>query len=350
MTRSPGRTVQVEALRLAAAAADASLEVAADARHRLLDALQELASAGEIVLPVERGTGWDRTRRPALPIWVRKAPARPSPPAARREPVRPPELRAVDALFRAHPPGEAQRALVDAVHVFLRDGRGPFHSARRSGAAPVPVEERPAVPFAERSLELTGDEKYLDQAQTTRLFTDGILTPELLRAYTVSSPLGTESLGPGPVTLLVENVATFHSLVRRLRAAPGPVGSVVLGGGSRLAGVLRSLADRPERPLELRYFGDLDPPGVRFPGRSDTAGLGLPPLLPAVALYTLLVDAGTPRPDRKRSARAGAAPLDWLPAAIRSRTAELFASGERLAQEWVGYEQLVAQDPGMLSR
>ncbi|MCE3550951.1 hypothetical protein LWC33_05700 [Pseudonocardia sp. RS11V-5] len=204
------------------------------------------------------------------------------------------------------------------------------------------------VPFAERSLELTGDEKYLDQARTTRLFSEGILTEDLLRASPVSSPLGPERVGDGPVTLLVENVATFHSLVRRLRAAPGPVGAVVLGGGNRLPGVLRSLATDP--PVELRYFGDLDPPGVRFPGRVDAAAVGLPPLLPAVSLYSLLVEVGTSRPDRKRSARAGAAPLDWLPAAIRSRTAQLFARGERLAQEWVGYEQLAAQDPTTLAR
>ncbi|WP_344419085.1 hypothetical protein [Pseudonocardia ailaonensis] len=198
------------------------------------------------------------------------------------------------------------------------------------------------VPTAERSLHLLGDEKLLDRMLTGRLFTRGGLSTELLRTRQVGRPVTTGTIGPGPVTLIVENVATYDSLSRTLpRDGSGAVGRLVFGQGNDLRSALAALAAEPVPPRDLRYFGDLDPAGVRIPTRSVTvaAGLGLPPLEPAARLYALLLDVGIPQPGRKADVD-----LSWLPGDLRPRVAALFAAGERLAQEWVGLEELAACD------
>lgn len=188
------------------------------------------------------------------------------------------------------------------------------------------------VPLRERALEITGDEKAFDAGLPAPL------TPEILRAVRVRLPLHREPVGEGPVLLVVENADTVHSLVRALRDDPGPVGAVAWGAGTAFTSSVLSLAAAP--PVAIRYFGDLDAAGLRIPARASVLGEaeGLPPVRPATGLYRALLEHGRPAP-------AGAADhsdVDWLEPAQRGPVRDLFAAGQRLAQEAVGRRVLAA--------
>lgn len=87
------------------------------------------------------------------------------------------------------------------------------------------------------------------------------------------------------------------------------------------------------------------------PPPDDVADFGPPTTLlqaviePATALYALLFDCGTTaRAVRQVPADAARRLAAWLGRPVLAAHAErLLTVGRRLAQEWVGYERLVAQ-------
>jgi hypothetical protein len=316
--------VPLEDLRRAARAADLSFIGSPDARERLLAAIRELEAAGAITLP--RGaSGWEAAPRPALPRWVSRpaaaGPARALEPAVAWHAG----LSWVPAFLAADRPSAAERSFLRAVNGFLGAGGSKF-----------------VVPLRERSLQLTGDEKMLDTVTRGRLFAPGRLSLELLSAARVSPPLVRQEVGLGPVLLLVENYATYHSLTVTL-PADGEAGTIIYSAGNTLGVVLTALADQEGRPEALAYFGDLDVRGLEIAaaGTRLAAALGLPPLKPAARLYRLLLDHGHPAP-------AGTYPgpekaqtaVTWLPAPLRAPVLSILVAGNRLAQEAVGRELL----------
>jgi hypothetical protein len=202
------------------------------------------------------------------------------------------------------------------------------------------------VPLRERSLQLAGDEKMLDTVSRGRLFAPGRLSLGLLSAVRVSPPLVRQEVGEGPLLLLVENFATYHSLAATL-PADGEVGTVGYSAGNTLGTVLTAIADEGQRPQALAYFGDLDTRGLEIAaaGARLATELGLPPLNPAERLYRLLIEHGRPALTGTYSgpgkARAAAA---WLPAALRAPVLDILLAGKRLAQEAVGREVLSRAD------
>ncbi len=191
------------------------------------------------------------------------------------------------------------------------------------------------VALRERAWRLFGDEKRLDRG---RLLREGVLTPEILRADVTPVPFPWVTVGGAPSILFVENSATFDSIVRVLESHPNPVyGIVAFAGGNgfdgRLAFVQRlpTLAHRV--PVEhLRYFGDLDRPGLAIPARAAERAreLGLPPLEPDPALYRAALEAvPPPRPYCEQHG-----PLTgWLPPELERPIRALIAEGRRVAQE-----------------
>ncbi|MCF7549780.1 hypothetical protein [Pseudonocardia sp. WMMC193] len=317
-----GRRVPWADLRVAALGRDSSLLGDPDQRERLRAAVDELVAAGLVELPAPGGRSWDRGRID-LPLWVQRVANRESAP----EPPRAPAWH-VRLSWVPHFLATERRGLSENEWLLLRGVQEML-----AGGVATHV-----VPTRERSLDLLGDEKLLDRMLSGRLFTRGGLSLALLQARQVARPITTGAIGPGPVTLIVENVATYDSLSRTL-PPDGEVGRLVFGQGNDLGSALSALAAEPEPVRDLRYFGDLDPAGVRIPSRVDTAARGLPPLRPAARLYRLLLQVGHPRPGG-----SGAADLDWLPEEVRPRVAALFGAGERLAQEWLGLEQLAHED------
>lgn len=314
--------IDVEDLRQAALAADLSLAGSPDARTRLADALAELELAGVVTLPVG-AAGWDSWPRPRLPRWVRRRRSRAAAPAPARSVGWHARLSWVPTFLATERPTATERSLLEAVNTFL--------------AADA---EHLTVPLRERSLQLIGDEKALDALSRGRLFLPGRLSLPLLCARRITPPLLRHRVGAGPVLLLVENYATYHSLAATL-PADGEVGVVAYGAGNTLGAVLTTVADEP--PPALAYFGDLDLRGleIAFAAAQSVGGLGLPPLFPAAHLYALLLDHGKPatakrHPPAERVRRA----LEWLPDLLRERAGDVLGRGRRLAQEAVGLELL----------
>jgi hypothetical protein len=149
--------------------------------------------------------------------------------------------------------------------------------------------ETPIVPTGERSLELFCDEKRLDVLRRNRrLFAPGRLSLEMLRARLFSPPFAYRRVGAGPVALVLENVATYHSVLATV-PANSPVGLVIFGAGGNFSASVCYLAElASEGPAsfirEIRYFGDLDRRGLEIPIAANAAAreVGLPAVRPAV--------------------------------------------------------------------
>ena len=303
----------------------------ADARARLAELLDELASRGEIGLPSGRKF-WLHDAKPPLPSWVRVAVAR-RPAAAsvnHRAMAWPPELAFVAALPRAPP------LLQDllAIRRFLADG----------GRDAVPV------PLRERSLEVFGDEKRLDVLLRSELFRSRRLSLELLRCCDVAPPLVWEAVerASTPAVLIVENLHSYDSF-RRWNARVAAYAAVAYGHGHSFKA---TVCDLPRVCTEVgaehaEYFGDVDAAGLEIPvyARAVLRRIGSTvELRPAERWYAMLLamqgraaTETTPPVDSLRS-------LAWLSDALQSAARDLLLSGRRLAQEWVGTRVLAALD------
>jgi Protein of unknown function C-terminus (DUF2399) len=298
--------------------ADPASRLSVDRRTLLAAAVEELVTAGVIT----RSAGEDRGR-PPLPKHVdRVRVVGSAPPPARPQPWHPELAWAARRRLTG-----AQEELLRAVNRWLFDGG----------------TRAPEAPLRERAWEITGDEKAFDRG----LVADGSLTPAVLRAERVVLPLHTERVGGGPVCLVVENADTFDSLCRALTASPGDVGRVAWGaGGAFGASVLSLLADPPGA---IRYFGDLDPAGLRIPAAASVLAQehGLPPVRPATGLYAALLERGLARARRGARTVAGDGPDDlvaWLDPEHRERARAVLAAGDRLAQEALGRAWLAGSD------
>jgi hypothetical protein len=317
--------VPIHELRSAAQESDASMRGTPDARERLRGAIDELVGAGLVRVPAAGGRLWENTPHPPLPLRVGRPTAAPSAPRVRTAGIAwHHRLSWVPRFLAQDRPTPDEHALLMAVNGLLRD------------------EPARVVPLRERSFQLTGKEKALDQFLRGRLFADGRLTLALLKAEVVTPRLVEERVGDGPVTLVVENYTTFHSLVAALPSRGGRVGRIVWGAGNQLGVMLPALAADP--PAELRYFGDLDVAGLRIAvaGSGVAESLGLPPLRPAALLYTALVEVEEVQPVRAVGT-VDSAVLEWLPAQLRERARAVLSRG-RIPQEAVGLEQLVRMD------
>ncbi|MFE5564828.1 Wadjet anti-phage system protein JetD domain-containing protein [Amycolatopsis japonica] len=206
-------------------------------------------------------------------------------------------------------------------------------------------EDLPVVPHRERSVKVFGNEKVLDRLMSTTLFGEGRLSLELLRARRVAPGFIVETVGPGPVLLVVENSDTFDSLVSVLAAEPGDVGMVGWGAGGGFEQSVLSIGRLRHAVREVRYFGDLDAKGLQIPAGAAAlaARENLPEIQPATGLYEAMFHHARPQAGQTRLAETTAHTLTaWLPAHLRSGAASHLTGGTRLAQEEVGFTELTA--------
>ncbi|WFB10594.1 DUF2220 domain-containing protein [Streptomyces sp. LX-29] len=329
----PAQRIQVDALLRQAAVTDPTLLGDPSARNRVAEAITKLAADGVIQLPKAR-TGWDDRTQPPLPRWLGKTTPRP-----RRH--RPPVRVWPQVLERAA--GIATRSdehdLLDRVAIWLRDNPDP---------EPVPMEER--------SLDLLDDEKALAAHTTKRLFTSGALTLDLLACYPTPVPFPSQYV-PGmgePCLLVVENNATFHSLLtlaRSLEPAARPDLHIAWGSGNQLPVSITSLTLLAPLPTATFYFGDLDAAGLRIAANTAMTSERnhLPPFRPAAALYRWLLTHGSPGPDKSNPGLSDPASLlTWLSADLRAATMDLLVARQRIPQERLGLRALRA-DPSLLT-
>lgn len=321
--------VPFEAVRAALFAADLSLAGSADARTRMAAVVDELEAAGVASAPRGAG-GWDRTILPPLPRWLQRPP-QPRSQRPRRDEVGITWHANLGWAVAGGWTADEER-LLHAINDWLIDG-GP---KRR-------------VPVQERSLELLGDEKALARFLRRPLFTvPGRLTLAMLGAVQTSPPFVYAKTGSGPCALVIENSATYRSIVDAI-PADSAVGVVAFGFGNGFLGSVEFFIELAESghldgPIsQIRYFGDLDEDGLRIPRSASKAAveLGLPPIKPAIGLYRRLLDHGVPQVRPPVDASAATKLASWLPEELADRAAAHLVAGRRLAQEAVGLELLL---------
>jgi hypothetical protein len=253
--------------------------------------------------------------------------------------------------FRSHPwepelafcagkPPQLPYAEVAALDAFLK-------TARQTAAAGAPP---PIVPIKERSLGIFGDEKRLDEIAGSAGLLGGRLALDALRCRIVPEPMLVWKRGAKPdgAILVLENVAAFDTFCRWDKQQP-TFAAFVYGGGNRF---LEAVTQLPELFAELthatapsiRYFGDLDPAGLRIPRTASETAVraGIPPIRPLPWAYRALIRE-TPRPNTTDEKTVASAPdFAWLedPAFVQ-RAQSLFAKKQRIPQEAFGYESLV---------
>lgn len=323
------RRVPLMVLRAAFAGHDPTGATSSDSRERLAAALTDLADAGVVTLPKAKRL-FEAHLLPRLPLWVeRPAAARPAF-VARPQRIWRPELTAAAAAAKSAEDFDVLTRVDD----FLRGG----------GAG------RPVVPHRERSVELFGHEKRLDTLLKTKLFTTGALNLPLLRCYQPPLPLTAQHTGdpgPRPQLLIVENHATYASVLTlaRARASTGaPALAVGWGAGKQLPSAIGGAVQLAPAPAAIWYFGDLDEDGLRIAIAATAAAQQerLPQMRPAVPLYRELL-ARAPRQPGQRAVPEPEARIlvDWLADVnLQQQAVDVLMSGFRLAQESVGYEQL----------
>lgn len=284
-------------------------------RRELGSVIQELSAAGRLRPSVRE----DRSQMPALPMFVDVVRAPNGNGASPRTHGWRPELAGVTALAPAATPAELR--ILRKVNRWLAD-RG---------------QEAPVCGSRERSLEVFGDEKLLDERlRYGRLFATGIFTYEVLRARRIAPGLVHEIVGAVPIALVIENADTFRSIADVLAARPDPeAGLLAWGAGASFEQSCEALRTMQVAgtPIErVYYFGDIDPSGLRIPARAAQLIQPLA-LLPAAPLYALLLDRNQRGPGRERLGEGADDHLRWLGEPLASRARAVMEAGDRLAQE-----------------
>ncbi len=204
------------------------------------------------------------------------------------------------------------------------------------------------VPHRERSYEIFGDEKALDRMMRQRLFDPGRLTLDMLVCRWFPPPIAWRRISDANTALVIENAATYTSVLSALDGRTTMVGVVAYGAGRMFAQSVGSLAAPDVGPVAtIRYFGDLDADGLAIPTSAIEAAhaVGLPAPTPAAGLWRLLTAVAAAGPSPHRVAEEVATELaEWLPADLQARAVEVLLNGERLAQEAVGADVLAAND------
>jgi hypothetical protein len=294
-------------------------------RAKLASLLDSLVALYSLRLPADRVRGWQNLPVPALPLRItltRRAVQKAtrfdhrSFPWAR-------EIAFVAEFAVLHTPEDVMR-----IHEFFKNGGA--HS--------------PIVPTKERSWQIFGNEKRLDELHCGQFFEGGRLTLDLLRCRSVTQIL---AFSRAPVAartpvLIVENESTFHSFCR-LNHQVTTYAGVVFGNGNTVLKAYDFLHDLASAIGigAFSYFGDLDPRGLRIPYSLDRlmSKFGLPVFLDT-ALYTELLKV--PPPAARLPQPADEEVLAWLPGDLRDDVRTRLADFGRVAQEALGWEKLCA--------
>ena len=207
--------------------------------------------------------------------------------------------------------------------------------------------QRVVVPIKERSLQIFGDEKRLDILFPSALFRSGRLDlTKHLFCELIGVPLAWKR-GPSAASqkplIVIENAATWHSYCR-WNVDRNLFSAVVYGDGNRFADGIRYLKDlfvELGGTRRVLYFGDVDPQGLLIPqeGSARAQAAGLPAVEPHLWSYRQLLQLGHGRGQAWEGEPPPSTLCDWLETCAEPAR-QLFAVGQRLAQEHVGWEFL----------
>ena len=306
---------------------------APDLRWLLLDALRRLERNEVAALPTG---GWDTSGSPSLPRTVSLLDVTRNRASAKAHAWLPALAFAAD---ERHP---ARRRDLQAINAFLvstRD-RSPF---------PVPTRER--------SLQIFGNEKRLDDIRKgEQTLFEGRISLDDLHCYPVAPPLPFEtprSPSPGRPILVLENYHSYDSF-RRWNREAALYAAVAYGGGNAFrqgAGNLDDLIARTASDGAF-YVGDLDPAGINIllGVNKRPRAEGQTSVRPHIGLYGWLLAHGSRRtldkvPGDGLAARLG----EVFPSDIVDAIGRLWAEGLRIPQESFGLEQLRGEEAATAS-
>jgi hypothetical protein len=202
--------------------------------------------------------------------------------------------------------------------------------------------EKKVIPVNERSYELFGNEKYLDEKFCRTVpFTKGQFSLHDLRCQRIYHPLAWEA-GPessrGNPCLVIENMATWFSL-KTLNDERGRYSSVVFGWGAKFEGNWVNLEYilKKCRFSEVYYFGDIDAKGLMIPFYvknrfEDQFNMAFN--LELFLYEKLLSLPVTPGPDKSHTAKFDFQKISpIIPEKIRSTVLGLIQNKKRIPQE-----------------
>jgi hypothetical protein len=290
-----------------------------DRGARLLDALERLEAAGALSLPAIGS--WEKSGVPPLPQWV----------LLKRE-LKTPERSGLAGTAWAPELGfwpelrPSQLTTLLPINDFLLRRRGSFMM----------------IPIKERSLEIYGDEKRLDDLCTGDTLCGGRLHLKTIGCFRVPQPLPYRlAQAPGRPVLVVENHNTFWSFGEWNQTAKR-YSAVVFGEGQnfRLTGrALKQVMVEVQAPM-AEYFGDLDPKGVAIPvDFNRNVEPNYPTVAAALPLYRWLIQNGVRRLKPECKTHDTAVVRAFL-GDISLDVVALWLRGEWLPQEALGTEQL----------
>lgn len=195
------------------------------------------------------------------------------------------------------------------------------------------------VPLRERSLEIFGDEKYLDLRVRDHALFSGRLPLATIGAFVVPHPLPYRATNAaGQPILVVENHHTYWSLaewnthVRRYAAVVYGAGKAFCSSGPALEEAIREC-----HAEGVQYFGDIDPAGVSIPLRFNQKNSFS--VQPAINLYQLTLSLGKKRTPVARLNDDTELVQQWLKE-LSDQICDLWSSGFWVPQESLGTEQL----------
>ncbi|KVD32196.1 Wadjet anti-phage system protein JetD domain-containing protein [Burkholderia ubonensis] len=295
----------------------------------LLRALKELEADGAISLPA---TGsWEQAGSPALPLWVTlKSSPRSKVSVNHADVIWAPELGFWPELR------PSQLSALRPINDFLLRRRGAFSS----------------VPIKERSLEIFGDEKRLDNMCAGDFLFGGRLPLSVIGCFRVPQPLPYRKIdAPGKSVLVVENHNTYWSFAE-WNEATGQYTAVIYGGGEnfRLTGRALRQAMQETGASSAEYFGDLDPKGLSIPlDFNRSVEPGYPTVSAALPLYRWLLANGVRREKPECATYAAGLAAAWLGAELAAKLEAVWSAGTWLPQEALGTEQLHAGAIGIMA-
>ncbi len=296
-------------------------------RRRWLAALlEELSQQGEILLPVPHGKQWDRTSSVALPTAITMV-------ALDGGVANKTDWRNFPWHPRLHWVFDLRALMQDQVAFLKR-----VHCGLVAGWFDQPEC------FKYRSLQLTGDEKRLEELHRGILFGPERLTLEMLGCEPESLPLASDHLSAEPTLLIFENAAPFMLARKILTGCARPAfGRLAYGAGKQVLKAATYLPMVVPAITEIQYVGDLDAEGMRI--ATDFRRLSKTiPVRPATQFHKAMLDSaiqlessdGWPSKD-ERELDDSVSAVGFLSDEIREQVGGMIRHGRRIPEEALSF-------------
>jgi len=324
---SPGRrVVRQEAVWAAFIDSYSDLPPGPERRRWLAAVLEELSQQGEIVLPVSHGKQWDRTSSVALPTTITMV-ALDGGVANKTDWRNFPWHPRLHWVFGLRALMQDQVAFLKRVHCGLVAG----------------WFDQPEC-FKYRSLQLTGDEKRLEELHRGILFGPERLTLEMLGCEPESLPLASDHFSADPILLIFENAAPFMLARRILAGAARPaIGRLAYGAGKQVLKAVGYLPMVEPAITEIQYVGDLDAEGMNIAMEFQRLSKAIP-VRPATQFHKAMLESaillessdGWPSKD-ERELDDSASGVGFLAGEIREQVGSMIRKGRRIPEEALSF-------------